>query len=76
MTDDTLLIDVLRAAGHEDAADLCERLAARGKPAAETPNTPAETAKARALSPAEAERVAEGDLILAAMKRELPGLFT
>ena len=38
MTNDALLIDVLRAAGHEDAANLAERLnAATGPAAAQEP---------------------------------------
>lgn len=73
MTDDTLLIDVLRAAGHEDAANLASKLLAReATPAAtEATATPATTA----LSPAEAERRAEGEFMLAAMKRDIPGVF-
>ena len=77
MADDQLLIDVLRAAGHIDAANLAEKLSAHtSTKTAESAQEPAqEPAARRALSPAEAERVAEGEFMLAAMKRHLPDRF-
>ena len=70
MADDQLLVDVLRAAGHEDAADLASKLIAR--------DAQPETAKEPDAAPAktfasqeEADRYAEGQALLAAMQRDL-----
>jgi hypothetical protein len=73
MTNDDLLIDVLRAAGHEDAASLAEKLLARPATPPDPPTPPAQPL--RALSPEEAQREAEGQFLLAALKRDLPGVF-
>ena len=76
MTNDDLLIDVLRAAGHTEAADLAEKLQARTaeKPEQE-PESPADPATPAALSPAEAARQAEGAMMRDAFKRAFPDRF-
>ena len=69
MTDDTLLIDVLRAAGHEDAADLATKLMARNTPA--EPAEPAAPVVPRPPQTEEELRRAEGQSLLDAMRRDL-----
>lgn len=72
-------LDVLRAAGHEDAADLLSKLPTPApQPAAEAEQEPAATEQEappqRTLTPAEAseaQRHAEGQALLAAMQRQL-----
>lgn len=75
MTDDKLLIDVLRAAGHEDAAELASKLLtanpAGGRSGeADAPELP--PARVSLLGPQTAADVdAEGRYIADAMKRGL-----
>jgi hypothetical protein len=84
-----LLVNVLRQAGHTRAADLAETMLADGRtpaePAAEkvtpapeavtTPTGPPADPRLALLAAHEQARHDEGQAMLEAMRRDLPGLF-
>ena len=75
MTETNGRIEILRAAGFGEAADLLERLdAIDHTPAAGEADQPRPTVE-RQPTPAEAQREAEGQVMLAALRRDIPDIF-